>query len=149
MENTPRLMFFSISFFAIIMGLSGLAIALQRAEKVLGLPAGAGELLSWVALATFALLLTIYLVKLLRYRHEVLSELRHPVKLSFFPTISISMLLMSIAFISVQPQLSFTLFIAGAPLHLIFTLFVLSRWIGQTSFEVHHSNPSWFIPRSG
>jgi len=66
------------------MGLSGLAIALQRAEKVLGLPAGAGELLSWVALATFALLLTIYLVKLLRYRHEVLSELRHPVKLSFF-----------------------------------------------------------------
>ncbi len=149
MGNTPRLMFFSISFFAIIMGLSGLAIALQRAEKILGLPAGAGELLSWVALATFALLLTIYLIKLLRYRHEVLSELRHPVKLSFFPTISISMLLMSIAFISVQPQLSFTLFIAGAPLHLIFTLFVLSRWIGQTSFEVHHSNPSWFIPVVG
>lgn len=149
METAPRIKFLPISFFAIIMGLSGLAIAIQRAEKILGMPAGAGGLLSWVAFATFSLLLTIYLIKLLRYRHEVLIELDHPVKLSFFPTISISMLLLSIAFMSVQPQLSFALLAVGAPLHLFFTLFVLSRWIGQTSFELHHSNPSWFIPVVG
>jgi tellurite resistance protein len=31
----------------------------------------------------------------------------------------------------------------------VLTLFVLSRWVAQTAFEVQHANPSWFIPVVG
>ena len=149
MTMHERIRFFPISFFAIIMGLSGLSIAVQRAETILGLPGRAGTLLPWMTATLFVLLLVMYTVKLIRCTDEVYKELQHPIKLSFFPTISISIVLLSIAFMAVQHQLSYVLFLIGAPLHLVLTLFVLSRWIDQTSFEVQHSNPSWFIPVVG
>lgn len=148
-EELSRIRFFPISFFSIVMGLTGFAIAVQRAEEVLGLPAGAGQVLVWFAAAVFLLLAGAYGTKMLRYRAEVAKELNHPIKLSFFPTISISLVLLSIAFRSAQPELSFALFALGAPLQLGFTLFVMSRWIGHTHFEIQHSNPSWFIPVVG
>ena len=40
----------------------------------------------------FAILLVLYSIKLLKYRKSVIQELAHPVKLSFFPSISISFL---------------------------------------------------------
>jgi tellurite resistance protein len=131
------------------MGLSGLSIAVLRAEKILGLPAGAGQILAWFSAGMFLLLAFVYATKLLRFREEVVKELRHPIKLSFFPAIAISLILLGIAFSSINPAISWLLFVVGAPLQLAFTLFVLSRWIGQTTFELHHSNPSWFIPVVG
>lgn len=149
MSEHSRLRFFPVSFFATTMGLAGLAIAVLRAEKILGLPAGAGQSLTWFSAGMFLLLAIVYAAKLLRFREEVIKELSHPIKLSFFPTIAISLILLGIAFSSIKPSISWLLFAVGAPLQLAFTLFVLSRWIGQTTFELHHSNPSWFIPVVG
>jgi tellurite resistance protein len=148
-EEQSRIGFFPISFFSIVMGLTGFAIAVQRAEEILGLPAGAGQVLVWFAAAVFLMLAGLYGTKVVRFRAEVAKELNHPIKLSFFPTISISLVLLSIAFRSAYPELSFALFALGAPLQLGFTLFVMSRWIGHTHFEIQHSNPSWFIPVVG
>jgi tellurite resistance protein len=132
-----------------VMGLTGFALALERANEVLGVPRAAGEALGYFAAAVFAALAAAYGVKLVRHPGEVSRELNHPIKLSFFPTVSISLVLLSIAFRADQPTLSFWLFGLGAPLQLGFTLFVLSRWISHTVFEIHHSNPSWFIPVVG
>jgi len=148
-REQSRIRFFPISFFSIVMGLTGFAIAILRAEEVLGLPVGVGQVLVWLAAAVFLLLAVVYGTKVAHYRAEVVKELNHPIKLSFFPTISISLVLLSIAFRSTQPELSFVLFALGAPLQLGFTLFVMSRWIGHTHFEIQHSNPSWFIPVVG
>jgi tellurite resistance protein len=149
MEAQSRLQFFPVSFFSTIMGLTGFTIAVQRSEKILGVPAGAGQTLAWFSAGTFLVLAFFYALKLMRFPQDVLKELGHPVKLSFFPTVSISLILISIAFYAINREISFLLFAVGAPCHLCFTLFVLSRWIGQTTFEVHHSNPSWFIPVVG
>ncbi len=148
-EEYSRIRFFPISFFSMVMGLAGFAIAVQRAEEILGLPAGGGAILPWLAAGVFLVLAIIFAIKLLRFRPEVVKELKHPIKLSFFPTISISLILLSIAFRSSNPILSFWLFALGAPLQLGFTLFVMSRWISHTHFEIQHSNPSWFIPVVG
>lgn len=144
-----RLRFFPISFFAVVMGLAGFAIAVQRAEAILGLPTGPGAVLGWVAAGVFILIAGLYAFKLLRYRDEVLKELAHPVKLSFFPAVSIGLILLSIALNAASPGLSFGLLTVGAALQLVLTLFVLSRWITQTTFEIQHANPSWFIPVVG
>lgn len=145
-----RLRLFPVSFFAVTMGLAGFAIAVQRAEAILGLPAaGAGQILAWVALAVFTLIGTVYALKWTRYPGEVARELAHPIKLSFFPAISIGLILLSIALRPSSPGLAMVLLTAGAPLQLLLTLFVLSRWISHSTFEIQHSNPSWFIPVVG
>jgi len=149
MPNESRLKHFPISFFAITMGLTGFSVALQRAEKLFGWQAGAGQLFSWLAACVFLVMLGMYALKALRYGEDVRKDLRHPIKLSFFPAISITLLLLSIAFHQTSQQLSLLLLFTGAPLHLFFTLFVLSTWIRQNYFEIQHMNPSWFIPVVG
>lgn len=144
-----RLGLFPVSFFAVTMGLAGFAIAVQRAEAILGLPAGGGTVLGWTATSVFAVILALYLLKLARFPGEVAKELRHPIKLSFFPAISIGLVLLSIAVRPASPGLSLLLLALGAPLQLLLTLFVMSRWIMHTGFEIHHSNPAWFIPVVG
>lgn len=145
----PRLRFFPVSFFAMVMGLSGLAIAWERAQHSFPLPVPVGQWLSLFSLALFLLLLGLYLYKLARYRAEVLAELRHPVKLSFFPTISISLILLSVALLHHQPDLARGLWLAGTGLHLILTLYVMNVWMHHEHFEIHHINPAWFIPVVG
>lgn len=148
-EEHSRIRLFPVSFFSIIMGLAGFAIAAQRAEEVFAFPSGVGQGGAWFSAVLFVLLAAAYGIKLLRFPEEVVKELNHPIKLSFFPTISIGLILLSVAFRAEIPILSFLLFALGAPLQLGFTLFVMSRWISHTHFEVHHSNPSWFIPVVG
>ncbi len=62
--------------------------------------------------------------------------------LSFFPTFSISLILLSLALLPFGMQASFPLWAIGTIFHLGFTLFVLSRWTNYTTFDIQHSNPS-------
>ncbi len=149
MAQASRLRFLPVSFFSVVMGLTGFSVALEKARHVLGLPFNAGAPVLAGTVALFVALTALYGFKVLRHREEVVQELRHPVKLAFFPTFSISLILLGTAFLSVDRGVSFLLWAAGAALQLVLTLFVLSRWITQTTFEVHHSNPSWFIPVVG
>ncbi|MBK1704147.1 SLAC1 anion channel family protein [Halochromatium glycolicum] len=138
-----------VAFFAVVMGLSGLTIAWEKAQHAFGLDLGINPWMAGVTAAVLALLVGLYTAKLVRYPKAVLAELRHPVKLNFFAAISISLLLLSIAFLPVNPDLSRPLWMTGAALHLIFTLYVVSVWIHHEHFEVHHMNPAWFIPAVG
>lgn len=144
-----RLAHFPVAFFSVAMGLAGFAIALQRAEEVLGLAPGGGAVALAAAAAAFAAISVAYLAKILRHPGAVARELEHPIKLSFFPAYSISLVLLSIAVRVDAPAASLWLLALGAPVQLALTLFVLTRWILRTSFEIQHSNPSWFIPVVG
>jgi tellurite resistance protein len=97
----------------------------------------------------FLLIALVYLAKLLRHPDAVRQELHHPVKLSFFPTVSISLVLLSICTLHSLPALSEALWIAGSVAHLLFTLYVLGAWINHKHFQIQHMNPAWFIPVVG
>ncbi|MEZ5583273.1 MAG: SLAC1 anion channel family protein [Candidatus Competibacteraceae bacterium] len=138
-----------ISFFAVVMGLAGWAIAWEKTEEIFALPLQPSVYLLGFAALVFALLVVAYTVKLVRHSKFVIAELRHPVKLNFFPTLSISLVLLAIGTQHSAPTVSQGLWIAGATAHLAFTLFVLGTWIDQTVFEIQHLNPAWFIPVVG
>lgn len=143
LENLP------ISFFAMVMGLAGLTIAWEKARHSLGVPLALDAPLLTLTGAVFAVLLVAYAAKLVRYRSAVLQELGHPVKLNFFPTISISLILLAIAFLPLAVEVSRALWILGVSAHLVFTLYVMNVWIHHEHLEVHHINPAWFIPAVG
>jgi len=149
MQASSRLENFPISFFAMVMGLSGLTIAWEKIQHVFQLDLHISPVLVGITATVFLVLAAVYGIKLLRYRDAVAQELHHPIKLSFFPAISISLLLLSIAFLPISQALSQGLWLAGALLHLGLTLYIFSVWIHHEPFEVHHLNPAWFIPAVG
>ena len=102
-----------------------------------------------ITATVFVGLTLFYTGKFLINREAVIEELNHPIKLNFFPTISISLLLLAIAFLPLNADFSRPLWLAGAGLHLLFTLYVVNVWIHHEHFEVHHLNPAWFIPAVG
>jgi len=144
-----RLENFPISFFAMVMGLAGLTIAWEKAQHLLALDLHINTILVSVTAAVFAGLALVYARKFMSHRSAVMAELHHPVKLNFFPTISISLLLLAISFLPVSMEISRPLWLFGVALHLAFTLYVVNVWIHHEHFEVHHLNPAWFIPAVG
>lgn len=147
--ETGRLSHFPVSFFSIVMGMAGLAIAWGKAAEVFGVNPNVHHGLSFVTLAIFIVLIGLYTAKIVRFPEMVRAELNHPVKLSFVPTISIGLILLAICFVNLLPALSRGMWLVGAVLQLLLTLFVVGRWINHDKFEVHHINPAWFIPAVG
>ena len=148
-SEESRLKHFPISWFAVIMGLSGLTIAWARAEHLFHLPVVVSPLLLAVTTGLFLIFAAVYLLKILRYPQAVRGELAHPVKIAFLPTISIGLILLSIAFLPVARILSLVLWGIGSGMHFLFTLYVLSSWMHKSTFDIKHLNPAWFIPVVG
>ncbi len=144
-----RLQYLPISVFSIVLGLCGYVMATQKVGALHGFSPQAGQILLAVTTAIYGLLVALYVAKAVRWWPEVAAELKHPTKLSFFPAISISLLLLSAAFLDVDRQVSAVLWYVGVGLQLIVSLGVLSAWIRHTHFQIQHFSPAWFIPVVG
>ncbi|RDE24695.1 C4-dicarboxylate ABC transporter [Motiliproteus coralliicola] len=144
-----RLEHFPAAFFAMVMGLTGLTLAWQQAARIVDAPLLISQLLLWFSVLVFVLIAATYGYKLVRHRQAVMDEFHHPIKMSFFPAFSISLILMSVATMAVSMSLSKILWMLGCVLHLCFTLYVLGQWLHHPRFEVAHSTPAWFIPVVG
>jgi len=146
---TTRLANYPVSFFAIVMGLTGFTIATQKIEESLEITDIPSTVLLGITLGVFLVLTAVYTLKLVRHRAACVREFNDPVRLSFFPAFSISLLLVSIAFLPLSEITSLVFWIVGTVLHLVLTLIVLSMWVQQPKFEIKHISPVWFIPVVG
>ena len=139
---------FPIQLFAVIMGISGLTIAFAKAYHFLNAPYFIYEGLLFIDAILFFLIFTFYVYKWLKYPEEVKKEFKHPIKSSFTVTISISFLLVSIAYYDYAPTISIGFWYIGAMLQLYLSLYVIELWI-TNDFKETHINPAWFIPIVG
>ena len=144
-----RLQHFPVAFFAMIMGLGGLTIAWLRAEEILSLPFSISPWLLALSTGLFVVLAVLYSVKVVKYRAAAAAEWGHPVKMNFVPTVSIALILLSIAWLPFSAPYSKLLWLTGTALHLVLTLHVITQWMHHTKFEITHLNPAWFIPVVG
>ncbi|MDD2609857.1 MAG: SLAC1 anion channel family protein [Giesbergeria sp.] len=138
-----------MALFATVMGMAGLTIAWIKAHHVADAPLEVAWLLRWLASGLYVFLLALYGAKLLRYPQAVKADWAHPVRVNFFPAISIGLLLLSIAWAQDAPHVAFWMWGVAAALHLTFTLAVMSSWIHHTHYAIQHANPAWFIPVVG
>jgi len=139
---------FPIQLFAIVMGISGLSIVFAKAYHILGMPYWIYASFLTLDTLVFLVIFSAYMYKWLLYPNAVKKEFYHPIKSSFMAAISISFLLVSIAYYDFAPTVSILLWYIGAPLQLAFTLIVMRYWI-RNELQVVHSNPAWFIPIVG
>ena len=147
--DESRLANLPVPIFAIVMGMAGTAIVYLKAGQILWHNQVPGIILTAVTTGLFAVLAVAYGLKALHYPHKVREEFDSPVKLHFFPTLSISLLLLSVAFLHLQSTVSFWLWAIGATAHLYFMLKTLGIWIHKEHFVINHIEPSWFIPVVG
>jgi len=144
-----KLEHFPVSFFAMIMGTTGLTLVWQKAATVLHMPAFISQLLLLMVAGLFIAIVSAYGYKLKHYPDAARAEFNHPVKISFFPAFSIALVLLSIATLQLAPSLSLLFWGSGATIHLLLTLYVVGQWIFHPKYQVQHSTPAWFIPVVG
>lgn len=149
MQPSNRLQNMPISFFAMVMGLVGLTIAWEKASDLYQFSTAIYSTLLIQSVVVFVILAGLYLYKVINFRQALLKEWANPVKMNFIPAISISLLLFSIAFMSISINLSLAFWAAGTILHLVISLMVMNSWLHHEKFEIHHINPAWFIPAVG
>lgn len=147
MEN--RIKNFSISFTAIVLGLIGLTLSLQKAEVILKLPVSIYGYFLVFTLVIFAVIAIIYLIRTFKYFQEVKKEFFHPIKINFFPIIAKIFLILSIIYLSINVNFALDFWIIGVALQFFFSIVILSIWIRKSDFEFKHLSPAWFIPIVG
>lgn len=139
-----RLEHFPISFFGMAMGLFGLTLALRAGGWT-----AASAATGWVSLAVLILLGALYVAKAVRHPSAVAEEWNHPVRLAFFPAISISVLLLAAFLRDLAPGAAQVVWAVGAAVQGVLTLVVITAWISHRAFGPGQLSPAWFIPAVG
>src|SRR5690606_33272005 len=68
---------------------------------------------------------------------------------SFFPAISIGLVLVATAWATPAPRIAAGLWSIAAGLQLVFTLRALNAWLHGSQYQISHVSPAWFIPVVG
>ena len=144
-----RLENFPITFFAIVMGMFGLTLATHAAEQTYKLGSAVSVGILAVSVAILVVVSAVYAMKLATHRAAVVEEWAHPIKIAFFPTMSISLLLLAVAILPYSRAAATALWIVGTGVQGVLTLSVIANWIGHRPFQHVHLGPAWFIPAVG
>ncbi|WP_029934899.1 SLAC1 anion channel family protein [Thiomicrospira pelophila] len=146
---SSRLALFPVAIFGSIMGWSGLTLSFHASHEFLGLSAIFYQTLLVITLVFFGLMVLTYSLKIIKHFEAVKNEFNHPIALHFFPTISISLLLLSVLLKSDVPQIAEVLWLIGAAAQLMLTVVIINNWIHHDRWEIVHATPAWFIPVVG
>jgi tellurite resistance protein len=149
-KTTPPtfLEFMPVSLFGAVMGLTALCLSWRLADDVWHVGNLPGEIIGGAAIATFVLLAIAYAVKWMRYRALVKAEFENPASMSFFSTVTISILLLPGILLPYAPVPAAAMWLAGVVITLLFALFVLRRWTQQRQ-TWEDVAPAWVLPVTG
>lgn len=128
---STALKFLGAGWFAVVMGLSGLAMAWLRATRLLGdLAGGVALVLALLAGTVLVVLLLAYGLRASRFPAALQEDLRHPVRHPMVAALPLSLLLLAalgVALLGAQPWLA-VLWVLGAVGQIAASLWVLWRW---------------------
>ena len=138
-----------VTLFASVMGLGGMSLAWRRAVHTWEAPTWPADVFLATASVVLVLLLVLYAAKWARHPAAARAELRHPIRMTFAPTLTIALLVVATAARDVAPGAASALWWVGAVGHLVATVAVLSAWFGRADIGHGVVTPAWFIPVVG
>lgn len=138
-----------VTLFSSVMGLGGLSLAWRRADRVWDLPSWPALVFLALATVAFVVVAGLYAAKWARHPTAARAELAHPVRMTFAPTATISLLVLATAGQDVAPALASVLWWVGALGHLSATIAIISVWFARADIVHASVTPAWFIPVVG
>lgn len=144
---------FNPAWFASVMGTAVVPLAISFIDAPWVEPVAAVFLL--LSLLMFVAILVPWTIRFFVYPDAVRHDLEHPVAASFFPTMPIAIVVVSLDFMkypelffsrSTSEQLAFWLWLIGSVGILAAGFIVLPRIYRSSSIELSHANFGWFIP---
>jgi len=148
MSHPAPLKFLMPGWFALVMGLCGLALAWHRARFVLGdMAAGVALMLGAAAAVVFVVLVVASLLRASRHGDALAEDLRHPVRHAFVAAIPVSLLLLAtvgVALDGASGSLALlwrVLWWVGSLTQVWATWWVLSRWLAPPANAVPGQAP--------
>ncbi len=148
-SEARSLAYLPVGAFAMVMGLAGLAVAWRAAGSLWGFGPAVGQGLAVLAAVMFVAVAIGYLLKAVRHPTHARSDWVHPVKVAFTATISVSLLVLAVAFQGWLPEVAAVIWWGGALAQFAITLWVVRTWIADAALEQIHIHPAWFIPAVG
>ncbi|MDQ0457480.1 SLAC1 anion channel family protein [Rhizobium paknamense] len=146
---TMRIAHYPVTSFAVGMGMMGLTLAIRAAEHAYSLNTIASTGVLMLAVVMLVAVAMGYSAKVLKHFAEVKAEWNHPVRIAFFPAISISLLLLSAALFERMPDVAHLVWLSATALQGVLALSVIGAWIGHRPFQQGQLTPAWFIPAVG
>lgn len=137
-----------VSLFSAGLGLAGFATAWREAAAAFEAGAVIATALTGIAFGVFAVLLVLYMLKILHHRDAVIAEFRHPIQGNFFATITMTLMILSSSFVATAPGLATVLWATGAIANMAVTVSIVTLWISRDG-HISHATPVWFIPVVG
>jgi tellurite resistance protein len=143
-----RLARFPVGSFAIVAGLCSFTMAFREVDRVLGFAGPVADGLALLAGAGFLVVAGLYLGKVFAGWTHVCAEFADPVAMQFFPTLTISLLLLPLVISPYQPTLAIPFWLVAAAAHLVLMIAMVRRWILET-FRVGAFSPVWLLSVGG
>lgn len=150
--HAPSLRHLGPGHFTIVMGLAGLALALRRAEPVMGEAAGwAANALALLAALVFVALAVAALLRARRHPNAWAEDLRHPVRHAFVAAIPIgAILLATLGNAAFGPHAAVrALWMLGCAAQALVTVWVLARFLRGPAPGWAGVTPALIVPIVG
>lgn len=144
-----KLNHFPVTLFSVVMGVVGVGLAWRRASLVWGLPLWPFQVFFWIGLVTFVVLLVLYGLKWVAHPASARAEIAHPVRMTFVPTITTSLILLAVAAQDLMPTFATIAWWVGAVGQLLMTVLVMSAWSRRRDIGLEQLTPAWLIPVVG
>jgi tellurite resistance protein len=151
MENNariPLLEFLPVSIFGAVMGLSGLGLAWRLANNIWHWDFKISEVIGGIAILLFLILSIAFIIKFSKNPSVLVKELNHPVQVSFYGAIVISLLLIPGLLLPYLPALATIVWSIAAIMMLVFAWYVLRNWLDHQQLP-ENAMPAWVIPIVG
>lgn len=146
---SSRIEHFPVMFFAVGMGMFGFTLSVNAASLSFAWPAYIGQAVLALSAVLLGLISLAYLMKLLTRPSAVLQEWHHPVRIAFFPAMSIAYLLLATALMGINQTAADIVWMGATLVQGILALAVIGAWIGHRPFHPPQLSPAWFIPAVG
>lgn len=149
------LRFLGPAWFAVVMGLAGLALAWLRAVPLMGQAALGGALVAAaLAAGVFAVLVVLSIARWRRYPQALHDDWRHPVRHVFVATAPLALLLLAtlLAFLDGPSALARALWLMGAAAQLAVSAAFVRRWLQPSAGAaplIALVTPAFLIPGVG
>lgn len=144
-----RLCNFHITFFAIVLGMAGFTLSVQKAGGLIPAFHPVSTVLLWITVTLFVMVCGIYFAKVVSCQGALQKEFNHPIKINFFPLIAKILLVLSVVLLERDMTLSFYSWAVGTALQFVASIVIIAAWIQHDRFRIEHMTPGWFIPIVG